>query len=59
MEFRQSYYSTMISIGQTERIVSSNGVSFFLHAKRFSGTIRNIVGLYFGISGIRAIITVR
>ena len=49
-----------LSIGLTESIVSSRGVkNFSLYAKRFSGTILMIVGLYFGMTSIRAFITVR
>ena len=49
-----------LSIGLTDSIVSSQGIkNFSLYAKRFSGTILIIVGLYFGMTGIRAFITVR
>ena len=49
-----------LSIGLTDSIVSSQGVkNFSLYAKRFSGTILIIVGLYFGMTGIRAFIMVR
>lgn len=60
MESRHSYYSARISIGLTDSIVSSKGVkNFSLYAKRFSGTIFIIVGLYFGMTSIRAFITLR
>ena len=49
-----------LSIGLTNNIVSSQGVkNFSLYAKRFSGTILIIVGLYFGMTSIRAFIAVR
>ena len=49
-----------LSIGLTNNIVSSQGVkNFSLYAKRFSGTILIIVGLYFGMMSIRAFIAVR
>ncbi len=43
-----------LSIGFTESIIGSRGVkNFSLYAKRFSGALLVVVGIYFGITNIR------
>ncbi|MFZ2198288.1 MAG: cytochrome c biogenesis protein CcdA, partial [Thermodesulfovibrionales bacterium] len=42
-----------LSVGLTESIIGSRGVkNFSLHAKRFSGALLVIVGVYFGLTNI-------